>query len=97
MTIIKNIRTVTAETLFGTLNVDFATFVNQKLGSDVRVEFAHVDDIINVSFPEIVPGIAFYMTVARETIHVTANSDNQLENGIVLEKQLIDFLELKLN
>jgi len=97
MTTIRNIRTVTAESLFGILKTEFATFVNQKLDSEVNVEFAHVDDIINVSFPEIIPGITFYMTVSREDIHLASNGDNHLENSIVLEKQLVDFLELNVN
>ena len=97
MTTIQNIRTVTAESLFGTLKREFATFVNQKLDSEVNVEFAHIDDIINVSFPEIIPGIAFYITISREAIHLASNGDNQLENSIILEKQLVDFLELNVN
>ncbi len=97
MTHIKNIRTLSAEVLFGLLKTQFADFVNQKLASEVSVELAHVDDRINVSFPEFVSGISFYLTVSSAEIQVSADSSNQIGNSAVLEKQLIDFLETNLN
>lgn len=97
ITKIKNITTFTAEDLFGILKTDFADYLNEKLDAAVTVDFAHVYDIIDVSFPEIIDGVAFFITVSEDEITVSANNNTPANNSDVLEKQLTDFLKLSLN
>ncbi|GGI29187.1 hypothetical protein [Pedobacter mendelii] len=94
---IKNIRLVSAEDLFETLKINFADYLNKKLDSEVMVEFARVYDIIDVSFPEIIVGIAFHIVVSEKEIILSTDNTIPANNSQVLEKQLTDFLELNLN
>ena len=94
---IENIRMVTAEDLSATLKTDFAVYLNKKLDAAVAVEFARVYDIIDVSFPEIIVGVAFHIVVSEKEIILSTDNTIPANNSEALEKQLTDFLELKLN
>lgn len=60
MTTIKNVQPVSAEALFHILKSDFANDINSKLNSSLSIEYAHVYDVINVYFPEIIEGNCIY-------------------------------------
>ncbi len=99
MTSIQNIQPLSAEQLFDVLKKEFPDYINTKLDSALTIEFAHVSDIINVSFPEVVAGTVLTVTVSDDNIDVTDNetvSEDRLEyNTELLKTQLIDFLKLK--
>ena len=95
MTTIKNIQPLSAEALFDLLKKEFADEVNAKLHSSLSIEYAHVYDVINVSFPEIVEGTVFTIIVNDDEIELTSNGDNTEYNTDLLEQQLIEFLTNK--
>ena len=95
MTTIKNIQPLSAEALFDLLKKEFADEVNAKLDSSLSIEYAHVYDVINVSFPEIVEGTVFTIIVNDDEIELTSNGDNTEYNTDLLEQQLIEFLTNK--
>lgn len=99
MTSIQNIQPLTAEALFGLLKKEFPDYINEKLDSTLAIEFAHVYDIINVSFPEVIAGTVLTITISDDNIVVTDNettSEERLEyNTELLENQLVDFLRMK--
>lgn len=92
MTTIKNVHPVTAEALFHILKSDFANEVNIKLNSSLSIEYAHVYDVINVYFPEIIEGTVFTITVNENEIELTNNGDTGEYNTDLLEQHLHDFL-----
>lgn len=92
---IKNIASLSAEALFGVLKNDFADYINGKLDSGLNIEFAHVEDVINVMFPDVIEGIAFSIIVTEKEITVTENNISPEYNSGLLEQYLIDFLTLK--
>lgn len=55
---INNVQPLSPESLFDLLKTELPAYVNEQLGSNVSVEFAHVSDIINISFPEVIDGNA---------------------------------------
>ena len=92
MTAIKNVHPINAEDLFHLLKSDFANEVNTKLNSSLSIEYAHVYDVINVYFPEIIEGTVFTITVNDDEINLTNNGDTGEYNTDLLEQQLHDFL-----
>ena len=92
MTIIKNVHPLTAEALFQILKSDFANEINSKLDSSLSIEYAHVYDVINVYFPEIIEGTVFTITVNEQEIELTNNGDATEYNTDLLEQHLHDFL-----
>ena len=95
MTTINNVQPLSAEALFDLLKKEFTDDINAKLDSSLSIEYAHVFDIINVSFPEIIEGTVFTITVNEEQLEVTNNSDNAEYNTELLETHLVDFLNRK--
>src|ERR1700710_965009 len=95
MTPIKNVHPVTAEELFQILKSDFANDVNSKLDSSLSIEYAHVYDVINVYFPEIIEGTVFTITVNDDEIELSNNGDVTEYNTDLLEQHLHDFLQEK--
>ncbi|WP_419802343.1 hypothetical protein [Mucilaginibacter sp.] len=99
MTSIQNIQPLNAEALFDILKKEFPDYINEKLDSTLTIEFAHVYDIINVSFPEVIAGTVLTVTVSEDQIVVTDNDtepENMLEyNTELLESHLVDFLKMK--
>jgi hypothetical protein len=92
MTTLKNIRPVTAEQLFDLLKKEFADYVNSKLDSSLSIEYAHVYDLINVLFPDIIAGIVFTITVTEDEISISKNEEDIDYDMELLEKHLVDFL-----
>ncbi len=99
MTSIQNIQPLSAEALFDILKKEFPDYINEKLDSTLAIEFAHVYDIINVSFPEVIAGTVLTITISDDDIVVTDNettSEERLEyNTELLENQLVNFLKMK--
>jgi hypothetical protein len=92
---INNVQPLSPEALFDLLKTDFPAYLNEQLGSNVTVEFAHVSDIINISFPEVIEGNAYTLTVGDETIEVTDHTTESTYNTELLEQHLIEFLTIK--
>lgn len=92
---INNVQPLSSESLFDLLKTEFPTYVNEKLGSNLAVEFAHVSDIVNISFPEVIEGNAYTLTVTQNTIDVTDHTTGGSYNTELLEEHLITFLTLK--
>jgi hypothetical protein len=59
----------------------------------LTIDYALVYDVINVSFPEVVTGIAF--TISNDEITTKKNEENFDDNVELLETHLIDFLKEK--
>ncbi|MGI4021651.1 MAG: hypothetical protein ACRYFA_09110 [Janthinobacterium lividum] len=99
MTAIQNIQPLSAEELFDVLKKDFPDYINEKLDSALTIEFAHVYDIINISFPEVAAATVLTVTVSDDNLVVTDNetvSEDRLEyNTELLKNQLVDFLKMK--
>lgn len=92
MTIIQNVSTLSAEKLFNVLKTEFGTYIDAKLGTNLAIEYAHVYDVINVSFPEIIEGTVFTLIVTDESIEVSNNEENAEYNTELLEQHLLEFL-----
>lgn len=92
---INNIQPLSPEALFDLLKTDFPAFVNEQLGSNLTVEFAHVSDIINITFPEIIEGNAYTLTVGDNSIEITDHTTEGTYNTELLEQHLTGFLALK--
>lgn len=95
MVVIKNVKPLSAEKLFGLLKTDFADYVNAKLGSNLAIEYAHVYDVINIHFPEVIEGPALTITVTDDELTVTVQDANSDYNTDLLEEHLIGFLEVQ--
>jgi hypothetical protein len=59
MTTIKNVQPLSAENLFDLLKTQFGPYIDSKLDTNLSIEYAHVYDVINISFPEIIEGTVF--------------------------------------
>lgn len=92
MTTIKNIKGLSAEKLYGILKTDFPDYINTKLDSNLSIEFAHVYDIVNVSFPEVIENTAFSLTITADEIEVSNNATESQYNTDLLEENLIAFV-----
>jgi hypothetical protein len=95
METIKNVQPLSAEKLFDMLKKEFPAYIDDKLDSSLAIDFAHVYDVINVLFPEVIEGTALTITVTDEEISVTKNSTETEYNTEVLEEQLVAFLKEK--
>lgn len=93
MATIKNVKPLNAEKLFDLLKTEFANYINDKLGSNLAIEYAHVFDEINVSFPEVIEGPALNITVTDAELTVTLLATESDYNAELLEEHLTGFLE----
>jgi hypothetical protein len=93
MTIINNIHPLSAEQVFGLLKKEFTDYINGKLDSEMNIDFAHVDDVINVHFPDILNSSFLTITVSEKEITVSAIVKEAENNTGLLEEQLTGFLE----
>jgi len=93
MATIKNVQPLSAEKLFDLLKNDFADYINSKLGSNLAIEYAHVFNEINISFPEVIDGAAINIAVTDIELTVTLLATESDYNAELLEEHLIDFLE----
>lgn len=92
---INNVQPLSPEALFELLKTELPGYVNNALGSNLNIEFAHVSDILNISFPEIIDGNAYTLTVGDNSIEITDHTSESTYNTELLEQQLIGFLTLK--
>jgi len=92
MKTIANVQPVSAEKLFDLLKKEFPDYINTKLDSSLAIDFAHVYDVINVLFPEVIEGVAFTLTVTDEEITVSNNATDVVYNTTLLEEQLVSFI-----
>jgi hypothetical protein len=92
---INNVQPLSPEALFDLLKTEFPVYLNDLLGSNLTVEFAHVSDIVNISFPEVIEGNAYSLTVSEDSIDVTDHTTDGTYNAQLLEQHLIEFLKLK--
>ena len=89
---IDNVQPLSAVQLTDILRNEFPTFVNQKLGSSLVVEFAHVSDFMNISFHEVINGNAFTVKVSEDSLELTDRTNQDGYNAELIGVQLIDFL-----
>jgi len=92
---INNVQPLSPEELFDLLKTEFPSYLNNLLGSNVTVEFAHVANIINITFPEVIEGNAYTLTVSDEQIEITDHTEESSYNTELLEQHLIAFLTEK--
>lgn len=92
MTTIKNVKPLSAEKLFDLLKTEFADYINEKLGSNLTIDYAHVYNEINILFPEVIDGTAWNITVTENELTVTLLATGSDYNTGLLEEQLIAFL-----
>jgi hypothetical protein len=95
MAIIKNIKPLSAEKLFDLLKTEFADYINEKLDSNLAIEYAHVYDVINVLFPEVIEGTALTITVTEDELIVSVQATDSNYNTDLLEEHLVGFLTLQ--
>ena len=95
MVTIKNVKPLSAEKLFELLKTGFADYINKQLGSNLAIDYAHVYDVINVLFPEVIDGPALSITINEEELLVSVDATGSDYNTDLLEAQLIAFLELQ--
>jgi len=95
MIAIDNVQPLSPESLFELLKTEFPAYVNEQLGSNLVVEFAHVADIVNISFPEIIDGNAYTITVGDNSLELTDHTTEGTYNTALLEQHLMEFLTLK--
>ncbi|MBE9586948.1 hypothetical protein IM792_21045 [Mucilaginibacter sp. JRF] len=95
MTTLKNVQPLSAEKLFDLLKTEFASYIDSKLNTNLSVEFAHVYNVINISFPEIIEGTMFTLIVNDDEIVLSNNSPNTEYNTELLEQHLSEFLNEK--
>jgi hypothetical protein len=93
MATIKNVQPLSAEKLFDLLKTGFADYINNELGSNLAIEYAHVFNEINVSFPEVIDGPALNIAVTDVELTVTLLARESDYNAELLEEHLIGFLE----
>ena len=93
MATIKDVNPLSAEKLFDLLKTEFADYINGKLGSNLAIEYAHVFDEINVSFPEVIEGPALNIAVTDSELTVTLLATGSDYNAELLEEHLMGFLE----
>ncbi|MET3980259.1 hypothetical protein ABIB62_002400 [Mucilaginibacter sp. UYP25] len=95
MKTINNVQPISAEKLFDRLKKEFPDYINSKLNSSLAIDFAHVYDVINVLFPEVIEGVALTITVTDDEITVSNNAVDHVYNTALLEEQLVDFVTEK--
>ena len=92
---IKNVQPLSPEALFDLMKKEFSEHINTALDANLSIEFAHVADVINIIFPEIIDGSAFTLIVSDSAIEVINNAADADYNTELLEEQLVGFLTLK--
>ena len=92
---IENVQPLSAEALYDLLKKEFADYVNTKLDSNLTIDYAHVFDVINILFPEIIEGTAFTITISDKEINLINHTEVQVYNTELLEQHLIEFLNEK--
>ncbi|MEJ5963882.1 hypothetical protein [Pedobacter immunditicola] len=92
---INNVQPLSSESLFELLKTEFPAYINEQLRSNLAIDFAHVSGIVNISFPEIIDGNAYTITVSENTLELTDHTTEGTYNTELLEQHLVEFLTLK--
>lgn len=92
MTSINNVQPLSPESVFDLLKKEFPDYINTALDANLSIDFAHVADVINVSFPEIIEGTVFTLIVSDVAIEVSGNEVEGDYNTELLEQHLNEFL-----
>jgi len=92
---INNVQPLSSESLFELLKTEFPAYINEQLRSNLAIEFAHVSGIVNISFPEIIDGNAYTITVGDNSLEITDHTTEGTYNTELLEQHLVEFLTLK--
>ncbi len=71
MSTVQNVSPVTAEKLLDVLKNEFGNYIDTKLDTNLAIGYAHVYDVINVSFPEIIEGTVFTIIVNDMSIELS--------------------------
>ena len=71
MATIKNVHPLSAEKLFDLLKTGFTDYSNMKLKPNLAINYTHVFNDINVSFPEVIEGPALNIFVSDVKLTVT--------------------------
>ncbi|TKC06823.1 hypothetical protein FA048_15065 [Pedobacter polaris] len=95
MITINNVQPLDATQLTDILKTEFPSYVNERLGSNLAVEFAHVSDFVNISFPEVIEGNAYTIIVSDDSLELSDHTSEGTYNAELLEEHLIAFLILK--
>ncbi|HMI05361.1 MAG TPA: hypothetical protein VK541_22925 [Pedobacter sp.] len=95
MVSIKNVQPLSPVSLFDLLKTEFPAYVNEQIGSNLAVEFAHVSDIVNISFPEVMEVNAYTITVGENSMGITDHTTEGTYNTELLEQHLLEFLTIK--
>lgn len=95
MITINNVQPLDAAQLTEILKTDFPAFVNDKLRSNLAVEVTHVSDIVNISFPEVIDGNAYTITVSQNSLELTDHTTEGTYNATLLAQHLVEFLTQK--
>ena len=97
MTIIKNVQPLSAEKLFDLLKTQFGPFIDSKLDTNLAIEYAHVFDVINISFPEIAEGTVFTLVVTDDEVKLSGKGENTEYNTDLIVQHLQEFLSGQLS
>ncbi len=97
MPIIKTVTPVSADKLYSFLHTEFTEYVNSRLGSNLAIEYAHVQDIINISFAEVIEVTKFTVTVSDDELILSNTPGGADYNTELLEQHLVDFLTEKVS
>jgi hypothetical protein len=92
MATIKNVQPLRAEKLFDLLKTQFGPYIDSRLEANLTIEYAHVYDVINISFPEIIQGTVFTIIVNDDHAEISNNSVGAEYNTELLEQHLTEFL-----
>jgi len=95
MSVIKNVQPLSAESLFDLLKKELSDYINAALDANLSIDYAHVADVINISFPEIIEGNVFTLIVSDEEIEIVNHAGEADYNTALLEQHLTEFLAQK--
>lgn len=95
MKAINNVQPLNAAQLTDILKTELPAFIDERLGSNLAIEVEHVSDFVNISFPEIIDGNAYTITVDDSILEITDHTTEGSYNAELLGQHLEEFLTLK--
>ncbi|WP_158799122.1 hypothetical protein [Pedobacter sp. L105] len=95
MITIENLPALSPESLYDILKKEFADYINAALDANLSIEYAHVADVINIHFPEIIEEIVFTLTISDDNIEIVNLATEGNYNTELLEENLIEFITVK--
>lgn len=92
---INNVQPLSAETVFDLLKKEFSAHINSVLGANLAIEYAHVQDVVNILLPEIAEGIAFTVLISEDNLEVIKHAEPTDYNLELIQEHLLEFLSEK--